>query len=346
MRDGLQLTVGVGTGLLLALGTWLGIIAGQLGQPHPSHQWVDAAYTHKLEAAAEIATPKLIVAGGSSAMFGIDTHLLADRLSLPAVNLGVNAGLGLPLILVRTLEAVSPGDRVLLALEYPLYGYNGDINHVMNNYYLSHPEALLDAWSFVHAGLPDWRWAWLVAHESLQLVMGTSLSRVLQGYGGLPESFQVSGTYGPQHLDERGDQTHSEAENRTSGMLAFVGNEEPRRYGAEHDPAAAGWQLLRHFQSQLAARGACLVLVPPAFLFHENYLSVPQEQAFYDHLSALAAQNDLVYAGNPRDFMYGLGAMFDTDFHLISEARHANTLRLLDALSRTTDGCISVPTDP
>lgn len=328
-----SLAGGLAFGLFLGSAAWLVILAGQLGRPHPDIQWIHEAETYKQARAARLNVPKLIVAGGSSAMFGIDSQQLGQALQRPAINLGVNAGLGLPAILSQTLKSANPGDTVVLALEYPLFSYHGDVNHVMNSYYLSHPIRMLEAWRTSREALPLYRWLPLVAYEAWQILMQTSPERVLQGYQGLPEGFSVSGTYGTHRLDERGDQTDTLREQRQPWMAQQAIAEAPRRYGAEYRDSAVGWALLRYFQTQLKARNACLVIVPPAFLEHPLYRDAPAEKHFYTTLARQAAANGLNYVGNPYDFMYPADDMFDTDFHLVDEARRRHTQKLLGLLA-------------
>lgn len=336
-----RLLGGISLGIILALGIWMLVLKGQLGHSHPNHQWVLEARDHKQTRAEAIPAPRLLVAGGSSAMFGIDSQQLETTFRRPTLNLGVNAGLGLPVILNQTLEVAEAGDLVIMALEYPLFGYRGEINHVMNDFYLGQPEALLQAWQLYREALPMYRWLPLIASEAFQIVMQTPPARVLQGYRGLPEGFAVTGTYGAHRLDDRGDQTQTSREQRATWMREQAMANAPRQYGAEHVNDAPGWALLRHFQALLQDRGACLVLVPPAFLFHPHYRENPVEQHFYSMLPERAGRHGLTYRGRPYDFMYPAEDMFDTDYHLIDEARQRNTRRLIEALA--TPGNSSKP---
>lgn len=267
-------------------------------------------------------------------MFSINSFILEKKLGLPTVNLGVNAGLGLPVILEKTLDVVESGDVVIIPLEYPLYSYDGDINQVMRDYYLSSPMAYYQAMRLVRASLPRWQFVKVVAKELFQIFMQTPLKRVIQGYAGLPDDFTVTGTYGPHHLDSRGDQTHSSIAEREIWMKQGVAQLPARSYGASFSPQAPGWAMLQHFQSQVRKRGACLLFVPPAFRFDPLYQENPTEHAFYKKLPSIARHHGLAFVGEPFDFMYGDGAMFDTDYHLVSEARDANTRRLLAVLTK------------
>lgn len=329
---------GIALGLVLAVSIWGLAIAGQLGRAHPNNQWVMEAWAHKQAHATTLNSSRLLVTGGSSAMFGVNSSMLEDTYSVPAVNLGVNAGLGLPIILNQMLSIARPGDLVIITLEYPLFNHNGDINHVMNDFYLSRPKELLLAWSLYREAMPWHRWLPLMAYEIFQIIMQTSPARLVQGYRGLPEGFFVSGTYGAHHLDLRGDQTHTSRSQRQPWMTQQVVAASPHHYGAEHDEEAPGWALLRHAQDQLRAQGSCLVLVPPALLFHSTYRDDPVESEFYARLPETASRHGLSYLGEPKAFMYSVDDMFDTDYHLTDEARQAHTRRLIDVLGAPDSG--------
>jgi hypothetical protein len=66
-------------------------------------------------------SPKLIFAGGSTVLFGIDAAEVQRQLRRPAMNLGLHAALPLEEILGITREAARPGDIVVLALEGGFY---------------------------------------------------------------------------------------------------------------------------------------------------------------------------------------------------------------------------------
>lgn len=75
------------------------------------------------------ASPRLILVGGSSVGFGIDsreflhpdTGLQGESLGLAPVNMGLNAGLGLAFMLGEVEAQLRPGDVVIVAPETHLY---------------------------------------------------------------------------------------------------------------------------------------------------------------------------------------------------------------------------------
>lgn len=65
----------------------------------------------------QAARPRMILAGGSSCAFGLDPGLIQERLNVPAVNLGLHAGLGARVLVSLALREARPGDVFVLALE-------------------------------------------------------------------------------------------------------------------------------------------------------------------------------------------------------------------------------------
>lgn len=81
-------------------------------------RWLSQLYLNKMAIAANTTAPKLIVTGGSGAHYTINSELLSEELGMPVVNLGIDGPVGLNVILPSILEAVQPGDVVLLIPEY------------------------------------------------------------------------------------------------------------------------------------------------------------------------------------------------------------------------------------
>ncbi len=78
---------------------------------------------HLLE---NIAPPRMLLCGGSNLAFGIDSKSIQDKIGLPVINMGLNAGLGLNFIMEEIKSAAKPTDIVILSIEYFL---NSDGNY-------------------------------------------------------------------------------------------------------------------------------------------------------------------------------------------------------------------------
>jgi hypothetical protein len=84
-----------------------------------------AGFLLKARRLEETKSPRILIVGGSSAAFGVNSAALERVSGRPVVNLGLNAGLGLRFILAQAASAVRPGDLVVLMPEYALF-YRGE----------------------------------------------------------------------------------------------------------------------------------------------------------------------------------------------------------------------------
>jgi hypothetical protein len=317
MKDGVRETRFV-LGLLLGLGSiiglWLLLLAGQTGRPVPTTQWIEKAYAHKLALADAITQPKLVVVAGSAAMFGIDSGMLEQAVGRPVANLGVNAGVLSAYIQNYARQAIKPGDWVLLPVEYPMYHGRYSINYPFLDYWWENP-------GFRHMDVNTVQLA--------QVLWLTPLSRILSGYRGLPPGFVVSGLYGPQNLDQRGDQVHSEAAQQQVWMRGLVEQSEVERYGAQAHRWNANWESWKALADEVTAAGGCAVFVPPPMLDRPDYHQ-GRELEYYQSLPDQARAHGLNYVGSPLQTMYPIDRFFDTNYHLNAESRQLYMQQLVD----------------
>jgi hypothetical protein len=85
--------------------------------------WIDSLYRQKEVLLDRRAAQggRLIIVGGSNALFGIDAELIERKLHIPTVNFGTHAGLGLSYMLYRVGKKMQRGDIILLDPEYDLW---------------------------------------------------------------------------------------------------------------------------------------------------------------------------------------------------------------------------------
>ena len=312
----MKMLTGLIGGFLLATVVWLVLVLGQEGNRTPAAEWVRQAYAFKNERAREIDEPKLVIVSGSNALFGLHSARLAEAYKRPVVNQAVNAGVGLPYIIEQGQSILKPGDIALLPLEFPLFSYHYNTNQVMIDYYFAEPGLLYQQ---------PWR-------LQMALLTDITLTRIYEGYKGMPDDFKVSGLYGVHHLNAQGDQIYSDRVFRGEVRLQQLKGLKPSLYGEDFSSDNEGWQLLSRFQRWAEQQNICLIYVPATMMFNPLYRDDPVEAQLYLSLASTAAQFGLRYVGNPYDFMYGPEHYFDTNYHLIAESRLDNTQRLIDLL--------------
>jgi len=83
---------------------------------------------HRILANAK--SPKIALAGGSNIAFGIDSAAISDRFSIPVVDMGITAGIGLGRISDDISQFLRSGDVLLIMPEYEHFTsmWDGDIS--------------------------------------------------------------------------------------------------------------------------------------------------------------------------------------------------------------------------
>lgn len=308
--------IGLVAGALALAATLTALVLGQLGNTHLGSLWVDQVVEKKLAAARAATGPKILLISGSNSMFGINSRLLEATYGRPVVNLGVNAGLLLPLVLENAKPAMGQGDIALVPLEYPLYYHDGEINQVLVDYLLSRADRF-------------WQQSlW----TKMRVIAYASLPRLREGYKGLPPGYVLTGFYGPHRIDAHGDQIGTSRAERTPALHNEALATPVRWYGRETHPDAEGWRILRDFGAYARARGTCLIFVPSAFMERPPYRQDPVERRFYEEIPRRVRALGFSYVGEPHDFMMPPEEFLNTDYHLVDEARQVFTRKLIAAL--------------
>jgi hypothetical protein len=101
----------------------LAIVALTFNRDSPKYSYL-SAITAKHDRLRATPSPRVIIIGGSSVAFGVDSARLQDELKMPVVNMGLHAGVGLRYMLSEVRGELRPGDIVIVSPEYAqFYGY-------------------------------------------------------------------------------------------------------------------------------------------------------------------------------------------------------------------------------
>ena len=123
-------------GLALGVSVFIGMLYTQLGIPTASSQWIFDMSQKKARLAARIPGPRLLVVGGSGALFGVSAQMIEQQTGVPTINMATHAGIYLDYHLYRIKEIARPGDTILLVCEYEFYANRYDTK-VSDNYFLA-----------------------------------------------------------------------------------------------------------------------------------------------------------------------------------------------------------------
>ena len=320
----LRFFAGLASGLALAFGVFFGLVYWQLGAPTVMSYWSHDLNTRKQARAASIHEPKLLIVGGSGALFGINARRLQTELGVPTVNLGTHAVLQTAYILNLARKAARPGDTVLLALEYELY---------------EHGNATMNQWTdplfidFMMARDPAY-FRSLPAANQFNLAMRMSLDRLKRGikdklhppsWPGFPEY----SPYDPKSVDEYGDMTGNTRTNipsyaptifKASGTLA-----------SGLTKTRAGLTEIREFVAWAKANQIRVLAVFPNLCTDPVY-EAPKAQRTAANITTFFESQGVPMLGGYRDALLPRSEFYDTSYHLTQEAAAARTQRLVPLL--------------
>lgn len=306
-------------GFTLALTLWLALVALQLGTPTESSRWTHEVIQQKLAVAEELPSPRLLVVAGSSALFNIQAALLEEELGVPAVNLGAQQGLQLRYILDQARKVARPGDDILLALEYDLYLDDGTPRFVQLDYIFSRDPGYLLRTS-----------PWV----ALRLAMSPDAVRMWTGIQArLRAPVRVEGSYDSRTLNHRGDETKNVQDGRSPADSARVANAEPLPLYRSGEPYA--WGVLDDFLTWAESAGVSVAATWPATLHFPAYEQ--PEAVLAGEIQAFYRERGIEVVGSPEDFWYQSGDMYDTHYHLASQAARENSGRLVQLLRERPD---------
>ena len=300
---------------------WLIIFFYQMGNPTKLSQWIYDAYNKKTNIANSIKDKKIVILAGSNALFGVDSHMISKEFNLPVVNMGVNAGIELPLVLELTKRVIKKGDIVIAPLEYPMYSYTGKAGVQMIDYLLSRE--------------PKFFWR-LSLKEMIYIITHVGFKRLYNGLfykGGKPIT---SGLYGIHHIeDKHGDQNQTDVRYRTNWMYGQIVNKyakHPERYGKEFDRDALGWKYIDKFVKWCKKRDVKVIFMPSTILKCKSYFDDEEERWFYTHIGDEVRKRGWLYIGEPYKYMYDKECYFDTNFHLVNSCRKKRTKQMIKDL--------------
>jgi len=108
---------------LIACISYYSVVLILIDAPIPAEYWVGEMLIIKKELVKKHAGKnKIIIAGGSSTLFGIDAEYASKQLGLPVINFGLHAALSQKKMLEEVSAIVDSGDILILAFEPQYYG--------------------------------------------------------------------------------------------------------------------------------------------------------------------------------------------------------------------------------
>jgi len=302
--------------LLLSLGRPDTVDAMHIGQ------W----YELKDRALASQPSPRIIVVGGSSALYGIDGARLSEATSWPVVNYATHAALPLDYHLDRALEVAEPGDILLLNLEFGMLA-RSEPNVVSTHFFLEQdPDYLLK--QPLDEMAP---WAFSADPSGIVRRLGWAL------LGGREKALDYAREETRKNMDAFGSYKANQAEKQVDYHRRTLRQASPIEAWLFPDffagVLANAEPVLAAFSHKAEKKDIRLIPIFPPIMEDPLYAEKADQFAeseelwieFYESLG-------MVPLGRPSDAIYPRSAFFDSIKHLNAGAMREHTDRVAEKL--------------
>lgn len=275
----------------------------QIGGATESSRYIDEIHEIKTEAAVNVIDqPKLLVIGGSNALFGISCEQIQEQIQFPCVNGATQAGLGIKYMFDRAESWLHAGDMVLLTLEYFHYR-DGDLpNDMVIDYVFAHDADYLKRTDI---------------KTKLQFVSGISFTRILRGLAAKVSPPQPrSDGYQAETLNALGDETNNSEDHRPPEGVSRIQAVSPLDASALKSAAHnSGIQSIERFVAWCQENNVEVLATWPNTIWFEEYAQ-PENQALFRDIESLYGRLGVPMLGQFSDFMFARSMFYDTGYHL------------------------------
>lgn len=261
----------------------------------------------KTERLAGTEGAKMIIAGGSSAAFGVRSDLMEEELGVPVVNWGLYAPLGSRTMLEACFDEIGEGDIVIFSPE-------------QNPETLSFEFQAEEVWqAFEGDYLSMFRF---FDEEGLKKLQGAfpefAVSKLKYALYGKPE---VSGIYRRDSFNEYGDI----APGARPGNMMAQRYDPTQMIDLTFFPEDDFLEYLNEYAGRVAEKGA-------VFYYRfcpMNESAVTDESLLDGWFLRLEEEADFTILGNPHQCVMESGWFYDTNFHLNDAGAVVNTFRFV-----------------
>ncbi|MCL5126441.1 MAG: hypothetical protein M1511_18470 [Deltaproteobacteria bacterium] len=269
-----------------------------------------AATIDKQKLLKETLSPKVILVGGSSVAFGMDSEIIQHQLEVPVVNMGLQAGVGLNYMLQEVTPFIGRGDLVVVMPEYEQF--YGEL--------LNGNECVWDLIWYVPEGCRNLRspGQYLALLKSFRGFLYARLVRLLH------QGARVLGLHEIQPLLYRRSSFNGHGD-----FIAHL-SLPPSWHG--RFPTEPGSTLndetfsaLERFSKYVAGKRAQMVVVWPS-VPEPFYLA--RKEWIQRITSKMTECPDIRVHGIPLDYVLPVNNFFDTNYHLTAAGRLKRTLEI------------------
>ncbi|MBQ8402905.1 MAG: leucine-rich repeat protein [Clostridia bacterium] len=257
------------------------------------------ALSTKMDRISSVDEPKIIVVGGSSVPFGLDSKLMEEMLGMPVVNFGLYATLGTKLMLDLSEEYIGEGDIIVLAPETDAQTYSLFFG----------AEAAWQAADSDLSLLPK------IAADNFGAMFGAAWkygAQKLKYYIADPENpLSPDGIYRADSFDEYGDIVYPREYNKMALMY-----DSTLEIKLSADIISEDFVDYVNAYVEKAEKKGAKVLFSFAPMNDAALAADTTLESLADFESYIAENFDAELISNPNNYIYESGYFYDSNFHL------------------------------
>lgn len=276
--------------------------------------------SEKYDRLTSLEDKKIVVVGGSSVAFGLDSEMIKESLGYEVVNFGLYASLGTKLMLDLSLGGIGEGDIVMIAPE---------INEQTLSLYFN-PEVTMQAFDGSFNMLSS------VASDNLGSLVGR-----MWGFASDKIAYTISGkmpenvgAYRKEWFNEYGDNTYDRPYNTMSTVTRSISFD--FRYN-KNDPYCQGYEEFIDYVNEYTKKcekvGASVYFSFPPMCNTALSKTATEQNTLYFYNNLISNLNCRVIS-DINDYIIDEGYFFDSEFHLNNAGVVIRTVQLIDDLKR------------
>ncbi len=262
-------------------------------------KWEHDLFGYKDRIAAGKPSPKIIIVGGSNALFGVSASQIESELGIPAVNYANDVWLS-TYLLERGKAVAGKGDIMLIPLEYEFYWYQGKLmfegQTSKERYILTYDSEYFNT---------------LNPLEKVNVVSIGAIDTINNIRSRLNP---IKPFYTVETINEWGDETNNSYSNRDTKRFKPIRVNFPDDF-MRRFPDYDGCRAILRLSEWADENGITLIATYPSIVMYEDY-ALPKNKQKFEMISEFYARNGIATIGEPLDFAYGVEMFYDTNYHL------------------------------
>lgn len=299
------------------------VLIWQFYYPKNDLLWGYHTFLKKDQIAQSFTSNKVVIAGGSSTLFGFRCKDLQTHFGIPFVNYGTNAQFGWDYILYRVKETLKAGDTIILVPELHLLSFHK--NQMPDLYRVNYLFAFdRKFWKENTTFYEKIQGIIQISPFALAKSAFLNILRPHQAEQSLSDPYYDPLIYNSNTLNENGDETNNKGIIFKENSLAFS----PPPVLEETD----SFRLIKEFKTWCDNHNITLMITFPNILDHPDLHSTKHEN-YYEWMLSYYKKLDMPILGRPQDFFYQPELIYDTFYHLNQEGMTIRTQQMIELLS-------------